>query len=92
MKKKKEKMKNDLIMDRNKQQLKNIFQDRIDELSDRVRTDKQNGGFIGNDVWNRQISLLYWVKEVLDNPKKWEVKDREQNLSDERVMDTEVRS
>ena len=94
MKKKKEKMKNDLIMDRNKQQLKNIFQDRIDELEERLKYINEGGNHFPSDIeiWMRQISLLYWVKQVLDNPKEWEVKDREQNLSDERVMDTEVRS
>ena len=84
-------MKNDLIMDRNKQQLKNIFKDRIDELSDRVQKSKETGelfGCVDNEIWNRQISLLYWVDEVLDNPKKWEVNDREQNLTDKRIMDT----
>ena len=83
-------MYNKLIKDRNKQQLKNIFQDRIDELKERLKDINEGGNHFPSDIqiWTRQISLLYWVKQVLDNPKEWEVKDREQNLSDERVMDT----
>tara|TARA_R110001592_G_scaffold363106_2_gene680294 strand:+ start:637 stop:903 length:267 start_codon:yes stop_codon:yes gene_type:complete len=80
-----------MIFNRNKKQLKNIFNERIDELVERFN-DLGEGGWLTDNgkIWGRQISLLHWVLEVINNPKKWDCIEIDENLMDESVFTQEV--
>ena len=86
-----------MIFNRNRKQLKNIFNKRIDELQERFNGLGVDGWISDNHdftidyflgkIWGRQISLLYWVLQVLDNPKEWDCNEIDENLMDESVFE-----
>jgi len=80
-----------MIFNRNKKQLKNIFNERIDELQERFN-DLGEGGWLTDNgkIWGRQISLLHWVLQVINNPKEWDCIEIDENLMDELVFTQEV--
>jgi len=80
-----------MIFNRNKKQLKNIFNERIDELQERLKDINEGGNHFPSDIeiWTRQISLLYWVLEVINNPKGWDCIEIDENLMDELVFTQE---
>jgi len=82
-----------MIFNRNKKQLKNIFNERIDELQERLKDINEGGNHFPSDIeiWTRQISLLYWVLEVINNPKGWDCIEIDENLMDELVFTQEVK-
>ena len=79
-----------MIFNRNKKQLKNIFNERIDALQERFNELGEDGWISENGkIWGRQISLLYWVLEVINNPKGWDCIEIDENLMDELVFTQE---
>ena len=82
-----------MIFNRNKKQLKNIFNERIDELQERLKDINEGGNHFPSDIdiWTRQISLLYWILEVINNPKGWDCIEIDENLMDELVFTQEVK-
>tara|TARA_B100000315_G_scaffold154566_1_gene143104 strand:+ start:455 stop:715 length:261 start_codon:yes stop_codon:yes gene_type:complete len=77
-----------LKFDRNKKQLQNIVQDKIDYLWRLIEELKETKGW-DEDHFNHKpkIEILHWVKEMLDNPKKW---DWENGGCDGDYSDTEI--
>ena len=81
-----------MIFNRNKKQLKNIFNERIDALQERFNELWEHGWIQENGkIWGRQISLLYWILEVINNPKGWDCIEIDENLMDELVFTQEVK-
>jgi len=77
-----------MIFNRNKKQLKNIFNKRIDELQERFNELGEDGWISENGkIWGRQISLLHWVLQVINNPKEWDCIEIDENLMDESVFE-----
>ena len=62
-----------LIFNRNKKQLKKIIEWRIHERRNIYhQKDPTSSDFNEMKVLQGKIDVLYWVLEVLDNPKKWD--------------------
>jgi hypothetical protein len=80
-----------MIFNRNQKQLENIFKKRRDELQERLNDLGEYGWTSENGkIWGRQISLLHWVLQVIDNPKEWDCIEIDENLMDELVFTQEV--
>ncbi len=66
------KMKNKMIFNRNKEQLVKIIKDKIEEKKEHYNFDIVKQQVNEQNILGGKISILHWVLEVLDNPKKWD--------------------
>ena len=61
-------------MNKERQKLKNIFENRIKRDKKTLWKLKKDNDIHFIHKFEERISTLYWVIQVLDNPKEWEVK------------------
>ena len=61
-----------MIFNRNKKQLENIIERKIQEKHQYSKECIERNDMRGMEIQDGKISILRWVLEVLDNPKKWE--------------------
>jgi len=63
---------NKMIFNRNKEQLVKIIKDKIEEKKEHYNFDIVKQQVNEQNILGGKISILHWVLEVLDNPKKWD--------------------
>ena len=61
-----------MIFNRNKKQLEIIILKKIEEKHLYRKECIEGHDLLGMEIQDGKISILRWVLEVLDNPKKWE--------------------
>ncbi len=61
-----------MIFNRNKEQLVKIIKDKIEEKKEHYNFDIVKQQVNEQNILGGKISILHWVLEVLDNPKKWD--------------------
>jgi imidazoleglycerol phosphate synthase glutamine amidotransferase subunit HisH len=60
-------------MNKERQNLKNIFENKIKRDKKTLFELKKENDFYFIHKYEERLSTLYWVIQVLDNPKEWEV-------------------
>jgi hypothetical protein len=61
-----------MVFNRNKKQLINIINDKIKVIWE-IREEREKvNDWMGTKVKDGKLSILYWVIEILNNPKKWD--------------------
>ena len=61
-------------MNKERQKLKNIFENRIKRDKKTLFELKKENDFYFIPKYEERLDTLYWVIQVLDNPKEWEEK------------------
>jgi hypothetical protein len=61
-------------MNKERQNLKNIFENKIKRDKKTLFELERDDDCVYTNKYRERLSTLYWVIQVLDNPKEWEEK------------------